>query len=290
MLPSRLPEGASGWAAIKHLGWRYWVGLVRRAAPWVLLVFALMQVKTLNEKLRSVENDEFAAVKAEVRALRGELQAFRDDAARTHHALDESRDWVNTVDESLDRARKRAPEVAHRLGESESLVSALEKAIPATDSAAALATELHDTTATVGHVRSALPSIDASNALATNLSAASTTVAQLRSTLPEPAKGSALGAAVDTTSRHLQALDSAVPKADDAQALAKLIQAEAARLKSIQDALPSVEQVDALRRTMERTQEAVARLEASAASEVPKQVAKAEAHVTSAATPEHKKE
>src|SRR3954466_9558520 len=58
-------------------GWKGWVLMARSAAPWALLAFALVQIKTLTGKVRDVQEREFSEVQSEVEAVRVDLVRLR---------------------------------------------------------------------------------------------------------------------------------------------------------------------------------------------------------------------
>ena len=61
--PSALPPGAASRKNLRthartaaRLGWKGWLILVRRAAPYLLLILALVQLKALTDRVKQVEN------------------------------------------------------------------------------------------------------------------------------------------------------------------------------------------------------------------------------------------
>ena len=104
---------------LARYGWQGWAVFARRAAPWALLAFALVQLKTLSDKVREVESREFQAVREEVTGLRKTLgrlksavQTVESDVADTHASL-------KGVNEALERARHRVPELSRAIEEAQ---------------------------------------------------------------------------------------------------------------------------------------------------------------------------
>jgi uncharacterized coiled-coil DUF342 family protein len=253
--PKTPPESLSVLHEVKQHGWRYWVGLVRRAAPWALLIFALFQVKALNEKVRDVENQEFKEVENEIRDLRLELRGFRVDVEKTHEQLSEAKDWVKTIDSSLEHARKNAPIVARGINDVHDSVDSLAKALPQAGAAASLASELGKASGTLDEIRLAMPPGNATSTLAASLAQTTKAVEDIRSGLPETGRAVELTTSIEAQKKRVAEIGGALPKAEDAMALAQSIQAEASAMKGLHKAMPAEEEIQVIRRELDEARD-----------------------------------
>jgi chromosome segregation ATPase len=218
-------------------GVKGWLVLLRRAAPWALLAVALLQIRTLADKVRRLEEQELGAVESEVVGLRKDLKKMRGDVQEADQELVQARTAFRVVEDTIDRARHRAPELTHALDEANASSQALREAIPPADQVTQLKQSLQTAGSELAGVVTSLPSADATRQLAKDLDAATHGVESLEQSLPTAERGTTLAATVAAEQKRLDALDAALPKAEAASALNSAMESEHKRLDALATAL-----------------------------------------------------
>jgi chromosome segregation ATPase len=228
---------------LAHLGISGWIMAGRRIAPWGLLVFALFQLKALSDKVRQVEDSEFSQVQSQVDQLRTELTRLSDSARDTEHELYQTRQTLKLVNQSLEQAKKRAPELTKAIDDANQASAAVKSGLPQAEEAAQLSATLAGTSAQLAEVAHALPEAKAAAAL-----------------VPDVASVKALAALLDDEKKQLEAVQTALPKAEQAQALAKSLDSDAAALAALKDKTPNAEQLQVLQKDLAHAHEVLANI------------------------------
>jgi hypothetical protein len=252
-----------------RFGWKGWLILLRRAAPWALLVFALAQIKTLSDKVRDVESREFQAVQDEVVGLRKDLVRMRDDGRLAERALLDSKASLKVVADAVEHSRRRAPELSATLDDATLGSQALRNALPASDAAARLKESLSGVEGQLAGVAKALPTGDTTGRLANGIDAACHRVDDIQARLPDGARITALTDSIDAQKKRLEALAATLPNADDAAALRKSIDDGRQAMTKLSASLPSADEMDALRRELAKVRLAVQELSAASKALAP---------------------
>jgi chromosome segregation ATPase len=222
-----------------RFGWKGWLVLARRAAPWALLAFALIQIKTLSDKVRQIENREFQAMQDEVNALRKDLGHLRADVQAADRQLSETEGSLKSVNESLERAKRRVPELSHAIEDANAASIAVRAALPDPEDATALSQSMQKVDGQLTGIVASLPSPDAGARLAGSVQSATQAVGDLQAKLPDAARAAQLAAAIDGQQKRVDGLAAALPRVEQAVALTKALEANTAAATAVRNPIPS---------------------------------------------------
>jgi chromosome segregation ATPase len=218
---------------LSTMGWAGWIMLARRVAPWALLIFVSIEIKTLSEHVKQIEESEFSAVQNEVEGLRKELIALNAGAELARKQLDETNAALKAVNETLAQAKRNAPELAKAINDAHAVSVAVKGGLPTADEAASLNTTLMNAGGQLNEVVAQLPKAEAGAKLASS--------------------AAALGEALDAQQKKVDAVSAALPKPEQAATLAKA-------LDGVKASLPTDEQLATLKRDVTRAHDALQRV------------------------------
>ncbi|MBK7864487.1 MAG: hypothetical protein IPJ65_38960 [Archangiaceae bacterium] len=225
------------WRKLRGMGWAGWVVVARRLAPWALLIFVTVQVKALSDRVRQVEDTEFSKLQAEVHQLATELGRLRTESEAMNHELVAGTEAMQSVNATLQEARREAPALTR-------LLAQVKTELPAAEAARRLSESLSTATGQLAQTEARLDELEAK--------------------LPASTQAAAMAAALEQQQRKLDALGQALPKSEQAQALARQLEANLASASALKASLPSEEQLQALKAEVTKARERVARVDAEA--------------------------
>src|SRR5262249_5956402 len=137
---------------VRSMGFAGWMIIARRIAPWALLIFVTVQIKTLSERVRQVEESEFSKVQNQVEALKQQLEQLRDDAERAERDLNGTRAALAAVNQTLAEAKKGAPALKKAISEAETASEAVKAGMPSADEVSGLSQSVKSAGSQLGEV------------------------------------------------------------------------------------------------------------------------------------------